>query len=80
MFGDYKTIAENLNYFVQNVGTYYKYKIDWKSQNTLSIAYKYLDLGITYDFEAWANSDPENNTEDHFYEFKEHKVEESKNK
>jgi len=52
MFGDYKTIAENLNYFVQNVGTYYKYKIDWKSQNTLSIAYKYLDLGITYDFEA----------------------------
>lgn len=51
MFGDHKTIAENLNYFLKNVSAYNKYKIDWKCYNILSIAYKHTELGITYDYE-----------------------------
>ena len=55
MFGDYRTIAENMSYFIQNVDIYSKYKIDWVSLNKLAIAYKYLDLGKPYDYEAIGN-------------------------
>lgn len=55
MFGDYRTIAENMSYFIQNIEIHNKYKIDWKCLNKLTIAYKYLDIGVTYDFEGCAN-------------------------
>lgn len=51
MFGDYRTIAENMSYFIQNIEIHNKYKIDWKCLNKLTIAYKYLDIGVTYDFD-----------------------------
>jgi hypothetical protein len=55
MFGSYRTIAENMSYFIQNIEIHNKYKIDWKCLNKLTIAYKYLDIGITYDFEGRIN-------------------------
>jgi hypothetical protein len=55
LFGDYKTIAENISYFTRNIDIQsHKYKIDWRVLNKLYLAYKYLDLGKTYDFEELA--------------------------
>lgn len=44
-FGNYRTIAENLSYFIQNISISPKYEIKWKALNKLAIAFKHLDLG-----------------------------------
>jgi hypothetical protein len=51
IFGDLKTIAGNMSYIIQNIQPFKYYKIDWKSLNKLSIAFKFLDSGITPEFE-----------------------------
>ncbi|CAI2374575.1 unnamed protein product [Moneuplotes crassus] len=63
MFGDYKTISENLKYFIKNISSYHKFKVDWQSQNVLAMSYKYLDLGNSYDFVSCAYDEDEENKE-----------------
>lgn len=50
LFGDVSTITENLSYFIQNIGSHSKYKIDWKALSNLAIAYRNLDIGLKSNF------------------------------
>ena len=54
MFGDLKTIAGNMSYLIQNIQPFKYFKVDWFNLNKLSIAFKFLDSGVTPEFEAMA--------------------------